>query len=73
MPISIQCFVLLQDREHHQLTVMAQDRGEKHAYASGQADTASVQINIKEVRNNLSYVFSSTVHLPTKIIEQVSF
>ena len=32
------------------MTVMAQDRGEKPAYASRQADTASVQINIKEVR-----------------------
>jgi hypothetical protein len=29
---------------------MAQDRGEKPAYASRQADTASVQINVKQVR-----------------------
>ena len=42
--------VSFKERPHHQLTVVAEDRGPKPAYASRQADTASVQINIRQVR-----------------------
>ena len=39
-----------EDRPRHALTVAAQDRGAKPAYASRQADTAEVSVQVKQVR-----------------------
>eukprot|EP00095_Tigriopus_kingsejongensis_P000649 maker-scaffold552_size138156-snap-gene-0.27 protein:Tk00649 transcript:maker-scaffold552_size138156-snap-gene-0.27-mRNA-1 annotation:"fat-like cadherin-related tumor suppressor-like protein" len=51
----------------HKLTLVAQDRGAQPIYASGQADTAAISIDVKQV--NLRDPVMQIQHLP-EVIEQ---
>ena len=55
-------------RTRHQLTVAAQDRGAKPTYAVRQADTASVTINVVQVRSRVDLLI---LYFPLRPMEEV--